>query len=165
MNRYDYHSKITDIEAAYIAGFIDADGTITFGTSRKRKDGSRGLPMPMVLVVNTDWRIIELMKKLTGNGCAYQTKATKLRPDQDKANWNPVHRYQITGLAAIELCERVYPYLRLKRDRADVLRMCPCRERDFKQKASDEQITLGHRLENKIREMNSRKSKPQPSFL
>lgn len=165
MSKYNFEQTISDIDAAYFAGFIDADGTITFGSSRKRPDGSRGLPMPMVLVVNTDWRIIEMLKEQTGVGCAYITKATKLREDQNKENWNPVHRYQVTGLAAIELIQRVRPYLRLKTDRADVVVMSPCRGRDFKSSASDEQIALGARLEKAIRKMNQRKKKTQPTFL
>ncbi|CAB4223496.1 hypothetical protein UFOVP1672_84, partial [uncultured Caudovirales phage] len=56
---------ITDTQAAYIAGMIDADGTVTVG------QGTTHLPQPMVLVVNTNYELIDWLKAVVGAGCAY----------------------------------------------------------------------------------------------
>jgi hypothetical protein len=159
--RYNFDKTISDIDAAYLAGFIDADGTISLSKGRVRKDGSRGMPMPLLLIVNTDWRIIEHAKAVTGVGCSYFTKATKLREDQDRKNWNPVHRYQATGIAAIEIVERLLPYIRLKKEQAEVMIMTPQRTRNYLDVASDDDLELGSKLKDRMLDLNARKKKPQ----
>ena len=159
MKQHNIKERLSETQRAYIAGFIDADGTISLSAGRKRKSGEIGVPMPLVLIVNTDFRIIKFMKEATGVGCSYFTNPTKLRKDQDKRNWNPVHRFQVTGMAAIELIEAVMPYLMLKTPQAKVMIQAPQRGRDFPQFATDEQVAFGKMLKEEMLELNKRKLK------
>jgi hypothetical protein len=145
--------ELSDTEAAYIAGMIDADGTVTC-SNRCRRDAMKGkgpaLPQPMVLVVNSNLDLIRWLLETIGAGCAYEVKTRPTRPDQVEAHWNKVHRYQLTGWKAISLVERVRPFMRVKLRQANLLTMLSVRGRDFGQTAREDQreraIWAGGRL-------------------
>jgi hypothetical protein len=151
--RHGEIANFSDSEAAYIAGMIDADGTIT--ATRKADK----LPAPMVLVVNTDWRLICWLKSTIGAGCSYETKTRPTRPDQNEAHWNKVHRFQITGWKAISLIERVRPYMIVKVAHADWMMTMACRGRDFQRFATDEQLERSVRALSQLRFLNQRGKK------
>ena len=150
--------QLSNEDAAYLAGLIDADGTISAQVnSQRNRDGSRRMPVPMVLVVNTDLELIAWLKKVIGYGCSHETKAKPTRPGQNMENWRPVHRFQITGRSAITLVGRVRPYLRVKAEKADLMVRFPCRGKDYSHKASKEQRKMAYDILNALRKLNKRR--------
>lgn len=147
---------ISEIDAAYMAGMIDADGMITVSARHTRKDRTVARPLPLVMVTSSDMVLIDWFKEKIGAGTSYRAKTKPHRKDQDKDNWNPVHRYQITGLKAISLIEVILPYLIIKRDRANIVKMVPMRGKDFAQGATPDQIALSERIVEQVRTMNKR---------
>lgn len=153
LTRHGVIANLSDNKAAYIAGMIDADGTITATHNKGR------LPKPLVLVVNTNWDLICWLKSSIGAGCSYQTKTRPTRPDQNSAHWNKVHRFQLTGWKAISLIERVRPYMIVKAAHADWLVTMACRGRDFPRSATDQQRERSLRALSQLRLLNQRGKK------
>lgn len=152
--RHSKHGAINDLalaDAAYIAGLIDADGTITVTMS-----AIVPLPKPLILIVNSNYPLILWLKEVIGAGCSYLTKTRPTRPDQDESNWNKVHRYQVTGWKALSLLESVRPFLRVKSSQADLLMGLSLRGRDFPHSASPDQLTASASIGARIRELNRR---------
>lgn len=153
-NRHSKHGTINDLaiaDAAYIAGLIDADGTVTVTMS-----AIAPLPKPLILVVNSNYPLILWLQNMIGAGCSYLTKTKPTRPDQDKSNWNSVHRYQVTGWKAIALLEKVRPFMRVKAMQADLLMGLSLRGRDFPKSASSDQMAASISIGAEIRRMNRR---------
>lgn len=148
--------EISDLDAAYMAGMIDADGMITVSARHTRADKTVARPLPLVMITNSDMTLIDWFKDKIGSGTSYEAKSKPHRPDQNKANWNKVHRYQITGLKALSLIDRILPYLIVKKDRALLVRQIPMRGKDFSRGASDEQIRLTEEIVRKVRFLNAR---------
>jgi len=146
--------EIADGDAAYIAGLIDADGTIT----ATRWKG--GLPSPMVLFVNSNLGLIEWLASTIGAGSAHEVKTAPKRPDQNANNWNKVHRFQITGRKAQTLLQRCRPFLRIKARQADLVVWLPQRGRDFGRTAANDQRTYAEMLIREIRALNARGREP-----
>lgn len=145
-------AELTDIDAAYIAGMIDADGMITV-----TRRGS--LVMPLVTVHNSHLPLIEWLLSVIGAGCAYETKTEPKRPDQSKDRWNKVHRYQLTGRKAQSLLQRCLPYLKVKARQATLVIDLPQRGRDFPISANDNQRDAALTILAEIRRLNARGSK------
>lgn len=152
--RHSKHGAINDItieHAAYIAGLIDADGTVTVTRSKESL-----IAKPMVLVVNSDLALIQWLQTVIGAGCAYETKTRPTRPDQVQANWNPVHRYQVTGWKALSLLDRVAPFMRVKARHAKLVARLSLRGRDFRRAASTSQVAQSDAIAGHIRALNRR---------
>ena len=141
-------NKLSDVDAAYIAGLIDADGTVTVS--------GRDAPSPMVLVVNGNMPLIRWLLSTIGGGCAYETKTRPTRPDQNDAHWNAVHRFQITGLKAVALLEQVSRFMRVKHRQASLVMSVPMRGRDFPLSATAEQRARSFLVRDEIRALNQR---------
>lgn len=148
-------NALSDVEAAYLAGLVDADGTITLTVDRCR------VPRPLLLVVNSELELIEWILLTVGAGCAYQTKTRPTRPDQNAANWNPVHRYQLTSARALALVERIRPWLRVKHRHADLVLQMPIRGRDYSARCPAELLLPALEIVPQIRALNRRGLKPQ----
>lgn len=152
IQRHAAHAAIrtlTEVDAAYIAGMIDADGMIT----ANRRDH---LVMPLVCVTNSHFPLIEWLLETIGAGCAYETKSEPKRPDQSKERWNKVHRYQLTGRKAQTLLEACRPYLKVKRRQADLVISLPQRGRDFSLAVNDNQRAQAAEILTAVRALNKR---------
>jgi hypothetical protein len=149
---------ISDTDSAYIAGLIDADGTVTASHNKGK------LPAPMVLVVNGSLPLIQWLQETIGAGCAYETKTRPTRPDQNDAHWNKVHRYQITGWKAQSLIARVRPFMRVKAAQADMLQLLAQRGRDFPRSATEAQRSRSLWALENLRALNIRGKKPEHQF-
>lgn len=106
-------NKLTEVEKAYLAGFIDGEGCIRI--SKGRQDGNQfefGFKM-FVIVTNANLPILEELKALAGVGIIYVYK--KL-PIAGKGIWKPCHRWQVVSKQARELLENIYPYVKLKKE-------------------------------------------------
>lgn len=152
------HAKINPIaptDAAYMAGMIDADGMVTLIRSPSKR-----LASPMVCVMNSNFGLIEWIVSVVGAGCAYETKTVPKRPDQNRENWNKVHRYQITGRKAQSLLMACRPYMKVKARQADLVIGIPMRGRDFPGLAQDAHVTLAASILAEVRMLNARGRKP-----
>ena len=102
------HTRILHIaDAAYIAGIIDGDGTITL--SRRHKNENRQL---VISISNNEKRMLDYIVETTGVGTL-----TK------KCTYNAKHAinftYKVSNRQALDLLQNITPYLKThKRDRA-----------------------------------------------
>ena len=107
---------MTETDAAWLAGFIDGEGTITLA---KRRKGERVYFVPLLLAVNTDEAAIMHVLKLTGLGIIYRNQ----KPF--KKEWNQVYRYQATNQKALAILRKIRTHLRIKQELADILLHMP----------------------------------------
>ena len=109
---------LTVAEATYIAGYLDGEGSITV-RKEKRVANTRGWRLnPVVAMFNTHLASLEWVQETCGTGSLRQG-ATKGK------NWKP-HYKQVWGLwfnanAARDLLPQLLPYLKIKREAAELL--------------------------------------------
>lgn len=113
--------KLTDIQKAYIAGFIDGEGCIT--VCRRMKPSGNYSYQVRVIITNTDLKIIRWFKKVTGIG--FVRTATW---ENYSEKWKPIHRYEVDSNLARELLDEISPYLMIKKDVARLVRDFPTRK-------------------------------------
>lgn len=93
---------------AYVAGLIDGEGCIQFTRGRGN------LLVPRVMIVNTDLGLLEDVQ------AAFGGRIVPLM-DRSKAAWKRAYSWVITNKTAVEFVARIYRWLRVKRQQADVL--------------------------------------------
>ncbi len=119
MHAYREVRALSVAEAAYLAGLIDGEGTVTL--SRKHAGEMRQL---VVSIANTELRILEFALASVGAG-----KLTRKRVSKD--NHTPSHAYAVWNRQALALLAQIAPYMQsYKRDRAllalnDYVRLTP----------------------------------------
>lgn len=124
---------ISDTEKAWLAGFLDADGTIRLRIGRKntgkwKKVGPKSL-VPLVMYFNTcvvtGARIAELIGKSTVDFSATVTKAKKVYGTN-----RPKVTIEVGGIIRVEpFLKMIRPYLVTKAVEADlVLKFCEIRK-------------------------------------
>ncbi|MDH5232190.1 MAG: hypothetical protein OEY38_19165 [Gammaproteobacteria bacterium] len=103
-------NELNIADAAYIAGLIDGEGTITL--IREHKNENRRL---VLSISNTERYLLEYVLEKVGYG-SISTKKTY----QD--NHTPSFTYKLTSRKALDLVKQIYPYLRThKLKRAEML--------------------------------------------
>ncbi|WP_417509428.1 LAGLIDADG family homing endonuclease [Methylophaga sp.] len=110
MSLYKVTAELSAIDAAYIAGLIDGEGTVTL--CRKHKNESRQLA---VTISNTEQALLDyvLAKVVAG-------KITKKKTAQ--SHHTPSLTYAIYNRQALSLLKQITPYLRTyKRHRAEYI--------------------------------------------
>jgi hypothetical protein len=107
MPAYRKTARLSEVDAAYIAGLIDGEGTITL--SRKHSGENRQLS---VSISSTERNILESVLQRIGVG-----KITRKRTA--KPQHSPSFAYAIWNRQALDLLEQITPYLTsYKRKRA-----------------------------------------------
>jgi hypothetical protein len=107
MARYNEVSRLPPTDAAYIAGLIDGEGTITL--TQEHANESRRL---VVSISNTEYALLEYVKHVCAAG-----RITNKRISQP--HHTPSFAYKISNRQALALLEQIYPFLRsYKADRA-----------------------------------------------
>jgi hypothetical protein len=101
---------LSDVEAAYIAGIIDGEGTITL---TRTKGGFRA---PIVSISSNDLELLEWVKETIGGGWIL------IKPPR-RATHKIGYAWCIKSRNAVLLCAMIKPYLRIasKYRRADLL--------------------------------------------
>lgn len=94
-------------DACYLAGMIDADGSVGIYSGNDRK------PRVHVSVSNTDYDFLMWVKSVTGMG-----SVNRQRAGTDK--WKPSFQWNCTTRAAVTLLSQIEPYMRIKKDRAQL---------------------------------------------
>ncbi|MDD3519075.1 MAG: LAGLIDADG family homing endonuclease [Chromatiales bacterium] len=102
--------KLSSTDAAYLAGLIDGEGTVTL--SRKHRNENRQLA---VTISNTEKPLLDFVLATIGAG-----KITGKRTA--RSNHAPSFAYAIYNRQALRLLEQVYPHLRTyKAERAALI--------------------------------------------
>jgi hypothetical protein len=102
------HDLLPDV-AAYIAGLVDGEGTITL--TRLHAHENRRL---VVSIANTELQLLDFVLDRVGAG-----KITRKKTVSDRHT--PSYFYAITSRQALSLLRQILPYLRsYKRHRADL---------------------------------------------
>jgi hypothetical protein len=102
--------KLSDAEAAYIAGVIDGEGTISLVRHHGRENRR-----PVVSVANTEYSLLWHLLTTIGAG-----RITNKRISQ--IHHTPSSTFVIRSRQALSLLEQITPYLRTcKRARAELL--------------------------------------------
>jgi hypothetical protein len=93
-------NKLTPVDAAYLAGLIDGEGTVTL--TRLSKNRQRGLA---VTISNTELAILQHVLEAVGVG-----KITNKR--KSRMHHTPSYTYQIANRQALELLRQVGQYMK-----------------------------------------------------
>jgi len=97
---YKIPNQLNATDAAYIAGLIDGEGTITL--SRKHRNENRQLA---ITISNTEKGLLDFVLSTVGAG-----KITNKRTTH--SHHTPSYTYAIYNRQALSLLEQVHPYLR-----------------------------------------------------
>jgi hypothetical protein len=96
------YKKVLDLspaQAAYLAGLIDGEGTVTL--TRRNRNKHRGL---VVTISNTEMILLKYVQTVTGVG-----KITNKKIAQ--ASHTPSYTYQVTNRQALGLLEQITRYM------------------------------------------------------
>jgi len=110
MNTYKQIHSLRKTDAAYIAGLIDGEGTVTL--SRKHKNENRQL---CVSISSTELELVDFVSSVTGVGKITNKQASKSHHTHSYA-------YAVYNRQALGLLEQTMPYLKsYKRKRAALI--------------------------------------------
>lgn len=117
--------ELTDVQQAYLAGFLDGEGHFAVQQTAKRPNGRRYY-VPILQVSQSGERGMELIKQLFNEvGCVgtliYEDRSNKSGSQKDCLVW------MMYGEMVSILCRQMHPYLRLKKRHAEVLMDWPRR--------------------------------------
>lgn len=98
------------VEAAYVAGLMDGEGTVTL--SRVHKYRQRGIALT---ISNTERGLVLYMREVVGAGSGTTKRRSKL-------HHTPSFVYHLNDRRALDLLRQIRPYMTShKADRADAL--------------------------------------------
>jgi len=99
------------IELAYLAGFFDGEGCVTFlqiGTNRKI--------YPQISIGNTKKYVLDYIQNSLGGSISF-CRSAFLNTTRDAPMW----RWAVAGVRATEILTYFLPYLRIKKDQAEIV--------------------------------------------
>jgi len=144
---YQTVKTLPPLDAGYLAGLIDGEGTITL--SRRNLNKHRAL---VVTVSNTEMSILQHVLKITGVGKITNKRITK-------ANHTPSFTYQVANRQALDILKQTVDHLRsYKADRArlaiqDYTRLTPRNGRyspaQLQERTQFDEYFFGHPDRNK----------------
>lgn len=94
--------RLTEAEIAWVAGLLEGEGS--FLRASPSQPGH-----PRVTVQMTDEDVIRRIREVVGHGCVVPTSDTR-NPD-----WQPAFRWTVKGTPAVELMEKVRPWMYSRR--------------------------------------------------
>ena len=110
MAAYNKTNVLFPVDATYIAGLIDGEGTVTM--SRKHKNDNRQL---VISISNTESPLLEYVLEKAGAGKITRKKIYK-------ENHTPSMTYTISNRQALDLLTQITPYLQTyKKQRAQLI--------------------------------------------
>jgi hypothetical protein len=139
-----------ELHPAYIAGFIDGEGTITLAITRWLN--GRPILQPRIQVSSTDDYILEAMYKQFGG-------SLRLPKPNGSSRHKPVYRWDVFSKDEITiLLETILPYLRIKRRHAELILqfITTCMLGRERGKRSSEMDELALSILDEIRTINKR---------
>jgi len=96
------------LTAAYLAGLIDGEGCLDFGTNKKR-----GYYQPRIRITLVEKDVILWLQNSFGGGFAVR--------EFDNENWKTAYTWTLNGNRVKPFLLKVRPYLRIKRKQCDIL--------------------------------------------
>ena len=137
MAKYREVHSLSPVDAAYIAGLIDGEGTIAL--SRRHANDGRQL---VISISSTERPILEFARERIGAGKITSKKTAK-------AHHAPAFTYSIANRQALNLLLQIQPFLRsYKRQRAALVRDCYLRPTPRNGKYTPELLAARKRFEN-----------------
>ncbi|MBI4401710.1 MAG: LAGLIDADG family homing endonuclease [Nitrospirae bacterium] len=97
---YRKASRLTAVEAAYLAGLIDGEGTVTL--SRVHRSRQRGL---VVTISNTELAILQHVRDVIGVGTITSKRISRI-------NHTPSYAYHVADRQALDLLEQIGPFMK-----------------------------------------------------
>ena len=107
--------KFSDIEAAYLAGIIDGEGSVYI--AKHKEYSGRGLPYSYstrVSVGNTDERLINWIQKTVKTGNIHFVQETR-------NNWKDHWHWLLADKNITPFLEQILPFLIIKKEQALIL--------------------------------------------
>jgi hypothetical protein len=101
-----------EIVLAYLAGFVDGEGSICVISESKARPY-----VPKLAVTNTNVDVLEMFNDAFGHG---KTRIRIWEKESRKENWKPCYIWSVTKRRAAEVIKELYPFLRLKKKQADI---------------------------------------------
>jgi len=102
---------MTELEKAYVAGFIDGEGCVSFAT---RKVKQVTYITPTVQIANTNRSVLQWIAEL------YDVNVYD-RIEDPRPTRKKVYRVVVCGEIARQMLKDVYPYLKVKREQAKII--------------------------------------------
>ena len=107
-------NKLSNTDAAYIAGFLDGEGTITiYRNSYRSADGTPTYAL-LVSIWNTFQGVIDWIALTVGYGNVHFKRRSSVK------GYKPIYEWKVNGEVAIELLRQLQPYLKVKRLQAEI---------------------------------------------
>lgn len=100
MSTYKITNQLNAVDAAYIAGLVDGEGTVTL--TRKHRNENRQLA---ITISNTEKDLLDFVQNTVGTG-----KITRKRTTS--TSHTPSYTYALYNRQALSLLEQIYPFLR-----------------------------------------------------
>jgi hypothetical protein len=139
MVTYRKVAELSQIDAAYIAGLVDGEGTVTL--TRKHRNENRQLA---VTISNTEMRLLEYVVAVVGAG-----KITRKRIS--KTHHTPSFTYAIYNRQALSLLTQIHTYLRTyKVERSTVILRDYIKLTPRNGKYNDEQLKMRVEFEESV---------------
>jgi O-phosphoseryl-tRNA(Cys) synthetase len=139
MTNYKKTARLCDTDAAYIAGLIDGEGTVTLG--RKHRNENRQL---VVSISNNEIALLEFVLNSVRTGKI--TAKRKTRPHHANS-----YTYAVYNRQALALLEQVQPYLKTcKAKRAEIILRDYIRLTPRNGKYTDEQLRERKAFEKRV---------------
>ncbi len=103
---------LSDVDAAYIAGLVDGEGSIALKRSGEWNKNRTLTYRLSVTITNTFPGIMGWIALKVGYGAIYKQKT--------RNNWKDAWHWQINGRRAMDLLKQLYPYLKIKKLQVEV---------------------------------------------
>ena len=104
----------SDVETAYIAGIVDGEGCIGLYRYSSNYYHSIHYVKTAIEVANTDTRLFRWLVPMFGFNLQHRIQHWKI----DIREW---HQLEAVGERAYQICLRLVPYLKLKKEQAELL--------------------------------------------
>jgi hypothetical protein len=111
--------NLTETQKAYIAGLLDGEGCIGIDKNKSQASIWNYDFKIRIIITNSYSDVLFWIKEITGVGCVYLSKGAF------KPNWRPIHRWQIVSEQARNFLIQIYPYLKIKKEIADIVLQLP----------------------------------------
>ena len=112
--------KMSPTERAYVAGIIDGEGWVEFSYRNRLRKDRKGTPTYRTLIVRmevpqVDGRLIDYLMETTAEG----NRDIKRYPKHP--TYKDQHRWRLSHHAVYRVLKQVYPYLIVKREKAQLV--------------------------------------------
>jgi hypothetical protein len=115
--RYVVKRVLTTAEAAYLAGLVDGEGTISVWRHRAPRNSSGYTYVPIFTIAQANQPFLEEIRDIVGNGSVRRANRASLQNPKHKDCYTLSFRAHQTRW----VLPQILPYLRIKRRQADLL--------------------------------------------